>query len=262
METLISHSTGIYGILNTENGKWYVGQSVDIDHRIEQHKMLLRKGKHKNEHLQNSWIKRGEKAFAFVVLELCDVEELSEREIFWISKKNAFHDGYNKTKGGEGLRGWNAPKWYRLQRSEMYSGKNNPFFGRKHSDETRIKLRATHKGARHVNFGKRLSKETRHKIAVAHIGKTHSEETKQKLSKINKGKGPSAEARAKAAEYTSSPNNPQCKPVICLTTNERFFSAAEAARETGLDRSKISACCRGERKSTKGTTWIFEEQEE
>lgn len=255
-----SNNSGIYGILNTESGKWYVGQSVNISQRIDQHKTLLRTGVHKNRHLQSAWNKRGEGAFLFVVLECCDVDSLTEREIFWIKEKNSLCGGYNKTKGGEGLRGWNAPEWYRRQRSEMYSGENNPFYGKKHSARTLAKLRETHRGERHVNYGKHLSEETRSKISAAHIGMKHSEETKKKLSEMNKGKPPSANALKKAAEFTSSERNPKCRPVICLTTNERFFSAAEAARVTGIDRSKISACCRGERKSTKGTAWMFAQE--
>lgn len=262
MTEMNNRRAGIYGILNVESGKWYIGQSVDIDRRIEQHKTLLRNGKHQNKHLQSAWNKRGEDAFLFPVLELCDVDYLNERESFWITEKDAFHAGYNKTTGGEGLRGWVAPEWYKQQRSEMYSGEKNPFYGRKHSTETRKKLSGSHAGSCHVNYGKHLSKETRRKISLAHIGMKHSDETRQKLSLANKGKGPSELARKKAAMYTASENNPQCKPVICLTTNERFFSAAEAARKTGLERSKISACCRGDRKSTKGTTWKFAEMEE
>lgn len=249
--------TGIYGIENAESHKWYVGQAADICRRFNQHKTLLRNGKHKNRHLQNAWNKLGEGAFSFRILETCSVDELSDRERFWIQEKNSFIGGYNKTEGGEGLRGWNAPEWYREERSRMYSRENNPFYGRKHTEETRAKLRETHRGSRHVNYGKQLSKETRAKISAAHTGMKCSEETKRKLSQINKGKPLSDYAMKRYVEFATSEENPICKPVICVTTNERFFSAAEAARKMGLQRSKISACCRGERKTHKGTEWKF-----
>lgn len=256
MQTM-SKTVGIYGIFNTESKKWYVGQSVDIAHRFEQHRTLLKNGKHQNEHLQNAWNKRGEGAFSFVILEVCDVQELSAKEMAWIKEKNSLFGGYNKTKGGEGLRGWIAPTWYRELRSQMYAGEKNPFYGKKHTETTRAKLRATHAGERHRNYGKHLPKETREKISASHIGFKHTEETKAKLSAINKGKPPSKYALKKAAEFNSSERNPRCIPVVCITTGERFFSASEAARIKGLERTKISACCRGERKSTKGTMWRF-----
>ena len=249
--------TGIYGILNIESGKWYVGQAVDIHKRWHDHTYLLNKGEHKNKHLQNAWNKRGEGAFLFRILEECPASELNDREKFWIATKDSHANGYNKTDGGEGIKGWTAPDWYRKQKSEANAGEKNPFYGRKHSEETRAKLRATHAGQRHVNYGKHLSEETKAKISTAHTGMKCSDETRRKLSELNKGKAPSADALRKAAQKNMSADNPLCRPVICLTTNERFFSAAEAARVTGLERTKISACCRGERKSTKGTTWKF-----
>lgn len=249
--------TGIYGIKNVESNKWYIGQAVDIHKRWSDHKHLLNNGKHYNRHLQNAWNKWGASAFLFVVIEECHASKLNDREKYWIEVKDSHSNGYNKTDGGEGLKGWTVPDWYRKQKSEANLGEKNPFYGRKHSEETRKKLRETHAGPRHVNYGKHLSEETRRKISVSHMGMTHSEETKRKLSEAGRGKSPSIEARMKASQKNRSENNPLCKPVICLTTNERFFSAAEAARITGLERSKISACCRGERKSTKGTTWKF-----
>lgn len=250
--------TGIYGIYNSVSRKWYVGQSADIIRRFEQHKTLLRNGKHQNKHLQSAWNKHGEDAFCFEILEICSTDELSDREISWIAEKDAFSSGYNNTKGGEGLRGWNAPEWYRKQRSEMYSGEKNPYYGKKHSEETRRKLSESHTGERHVNFGKHLSAETRQKISNAHKGMHHSDGTKKKLSEMNKGKSPTEAALKKAAQFTSSELNPKCTPVICQTTGIRYHSAAEAARQTGLNRSKISACCRGERKTTGGMAWKFE----
>ena len=249
--------TGIYGIENKESGKWYVGQASDIHKRWNDHKWLLINGKHKNKHLQSAWNKRGEGAFVFHILELCDANALNEREKYWIKIKDAQINGYNKTAGGEGLKNWDAPEWYRRQRSQMYAGEKNPFYGRKHTEETRAKLRETHRGERHVNYGKHLSEETRAKISAAHTGMKHSEETRKKLSEMNKGNPFPRSAIEKSRKKAMSPENHLCRPVVCITTNEWYFSASEAARKTGLDRSKISACCRGDRKTTKGTAWQF-----
>ena len=66
------------------------------------------------------------------------------------------------------------------------SGKNNPFYGKKHSRKTRIKMSKNHvniSGKNNPNYGKIVSNETRNKMSKAHIGKQLSEETKYKMSK-------------------------------------------------------------------------------
>ena len=95
---------GIYEILNTVNGKRYIGQSVDIYDRWRTHKSALNKGKHTNSHLQASWSLYGEKSFKFSILEECSREALQEREKFYISKYQSYKGkcGYNATIGGDG----------------------------------------------------------------------------------------------------------------------------------------------------------------
>lgn len=102
-----------------------------------------------------------------------------------------------------------------------------------------------------------FQKKPAKKISESHKGMRHSEETKRKLSEINKGKKKAKEAVEKMRKYMSSDKNPQCKPVRCIETGTIYFSAAEAARQTGLERSKISAVCRGERKTHGSLSWEF-----
>lgn len=47
--------------------------------------------------------------------------------------------------------------------SELYAGENNPFFGKKHSEETKLKFkdRPSKKGVDNPNFGKKWSEERR-----------------------------------------------------------------------------------------------------
>ena len=73
------------------------------------------------------------------------------------------------------------------------SGTNNPFYGRKHSEETKKKIGKVHKG-------KKLSEETKKKLSEAHKGKKLSEETRNKMSKAQTGKKHSEETRKKMSE--------------------------------------------------------------
>lgn len=48
---------GIYIIKNSENGKVYIGQSVDVEYRICNHFSKLRYNRHDNEYMQRAYNK-------------------------------------------------------------------------------------------------------------------------------------------------------------------------------------------------------------
>ena len=75
---------GIYKITNTVNNKCYIGQSTNLIKRIQKHIKTLLKGTNRNEHLQNAYNKYGTGNFTIEIIEECTVENLDEREIFWI----------------------------------------------------------------------------------------------------------------------------------------------------------------------------------
>ena len=54
-----------------------------------------------------------------------------------------------------------------------------------------------------------------------------------------------------------SHTNGNTKPVLCLTTNERFTSVTDAAEAYSIDKTGISAACRGKLKTYKGKKWCF-----
>nr|DAU04495.1 MAG TPA: intron associated endonuclease [Caudoviricetes sp.] len=99
---------GIYKIENKVNGKVYIGQSIDIKIRWYNHRKELNGNRHHNEHLQNAWNKYGESQFIFNIIEECTVENIDEREIYWINYYNATNGkcGYNMTLGGQGIHGY------------------------------------------------------------------------------------------------------------------------------------------------------------
>jgi group I intron endonuclease len=74
------HVSGIYVIVNTKNGKVYVGQAVDFKGRKNEHWRSLNNNTHKNRHLQAAWNKYGSKVFKFKTLEYCDIDQLDIRE--------------------------------------------------------------------------------------------------------------------------------------------------------------------------------------
>jgi group I intron endonuclease len=81
----------------------YIGQSNKLETRWLHHRKTLRKNKHFNEHLQNSFSFYGETNFDYKIIEECKEEELNDREVYWIDYFNTTNKqhGYNLTTGGK-----------------------------------------------------------------------------------------------------------------------------------------------------------------
>jgi group I intron endonuclease len=184
----LSNKCGIYGIKNSENGKWYIGQSVRMMRRKTAHFVDLRCGRHGNEYLQRAFLKYGEQCFEFHIIEEGIPESvLDVRERAWIEyyKSNDRDHGYNLDSGGQGS-------------------------GRHHSEETKAKISC-------ANSGRKWTKEQRERFSRVCIGRKPSEDTRRKLSESHKnsqackdwykrmgaqlkGRKESPESRAKKAE--------------------------------------------------------------
>ena len=87
---------GIYCITNLINGKQYVGQSVDIEKRMNEHIHS-----DSNSKIHQAIMKYGVKNFRFEPLIRCSPEELDEQEVKFIRLLNTYENGYNQTRGGQ-----------------------------------------------------------------------------------------------------------------------------------------------------------------
>ena len=150
--------SGIYEIVNTVNGKRYVGSAVDFAHRWQAHLRQLRKGEHHSRHLQRAWTKHGEDAFEFRRLLECTREEL-------IAKEQAAID--------------------RLLPEYNISRTAGSTLGVRYTEEARRKLSASRIGKRK---GEKQSHEHVEKRAAQHRGKKRSEETRRKIAEKAKGR--------------------------------------------------------------------------
>jgi group I intron endonuclease len=79
-------SSGVYQILCKPTGKIYIGSAVNFPARWSHHRNSLRRGVHRNIHLQNAWDKYGEESFEFSVLEFVERIDLLRAEQAWIDK--------------------------------------------------------------------------------------------------------------------------------------------------------------------------------
>lgn len=93
----------IYYISNAVNDKLYVGKTTySLKKRFQGHCRDSRKTHREHRPLYRAMKKYGEDKFSIHLLEEVDVEQLEEREAYWIAKLNTYHNGYNATRGGDG----------------------------------------------------------------------------------------------------------------------------------------------------------------
>lgn len=171
---------GIYMIYCAADDKCYIGQSVNINSRIGQHKRELRGNKHHNSYLQAAWNKHGAESFSFAALENCDRDQLNKREEFWVCSIDRDHlfnlgdvgKGYPRTaehrrKVSESLKGIVFSEERLRRMSEAKKGK----------PATPEKMRQLLEGsARFAAAGGRkamCTPEVRAKMSAAHKGKQH-----------------------------------------------------------------------------------------
>lgn len=143
-------------------------------------------------------------------------------------------------------------EWKTTDRRYGYNVENGGNANKEIRYETRQKLSKSNKG--HVPWikGKRHSLESKIKNRNKHLGKQawnkgikFSEESKNKMSK------------SKKELYKTGWLPSNTKKVVCIQTNQVFNSSHEAARILGLNRSHITSCCTGNRKSTGGYNFKY-----
>jgi group I intron endonuclease len=97
---------GIYKFTNRITGESYIGQSTNIKRRYNQHKTRSQSQKD-NKTIENTYFHRmiryyGFENFDFKIIEECEVDELKDKEIYYIAKyQTRYPKGYNITAGGD-----------------------------------------------------------------------------------------------------------------------------------------------------------------
>lgn len=180
----------IYRITCVENGKFYIGSTMNKAQRWARHRKDLRAGNHPNKNMQASWSKYGEAAFLFeVVEEVSDVTLLLMVEQRYLDKVAGKEDCFNWAKyAGAPMRG--------------RSGADTPNYGKKLSPEAKAHLSNINSGDKHPNWGKKLAPETVAKItetnkAYPHKDRKHTPEAIAKIAAASLGRPCSEETRAK-----------------------------------------------------------------
>lgn len=243
----------IYCYTNKVNNKKYVGQicrkAKTLKHRHNEHISNSYNTKRQHDYnmpFHNAIRKYGIENFTFEVLKVCNnSQECDYWEKYYIENLNTLssnNNGYNLSSGGsngnvfkgkteEEIKEW-KDKISKTLTGKM-SGENNPFYGKKHTEETKEKMKKNHKKLEGKNsplYGTHLS-----------------EERKQQMSEERKGA-----------------NNYCAKKIIQYNKDMEIIKIwdyiKEASDSLNIAGTSISACCRGKRKTAGGFIWRYYEE--
>ena len=201
---------GIYKI-TSPSGRIYIGQSININKRFKRYKQLDCKSQLI---LYKSLIKYGYSNHTFEVIELCNEDQLNERERY-------FQDVYDVT-GSNGLN-------CQLTTTNTKSGK--------HSEETKNKMSSSHTGKKHTE-------ETKNKMRVACVGRRPSKKAIDKASIANKGNTYNL-GRVASEDTKKKISISKSKVVICTVTNKTFIGVRAAAEFLEIPRATLKGKLNG-----------------
>lgn len=217
---------GIYKITNTINNKCYIGQSRDIEARWTKHLSVYRCASTPECELYRAFKKYDIEAFKFEVIEECQIEELNDREIYWIEYYDSFNSGYNMTLGGEACNGTNDKKVYQYTISGDFVAE----------------YKSAHEAARALN------------IQFTNICKVCRGERKTA--------GGFGWSYTKAESIEPIKTKRLGDGTVLQFTKEGEFiaeysSAKEAWRQTGINDTTIGLVCKGRGKTAGGFVWKY-----
>lgn len=158
------------------NNKCYIGQTVkSLNARKSLHFNQTKNGSKNAFH--NALRKYNNLNIIWEILEVCvSKEQLNIRETYWINHFNSTApNGYNLTFGGDS----------RLHTQESKNKLSASKKGKQpHSDEFYKNLGIKQTGKNNPFYGKTHNEETKNKISQSNLGRKHSLEHKKKISKI------------------------------------------------------------------------------
>jgi len=124
-------TSGIYKIINTLNGKYYIGSSEFVTNRLGNHRRKLERNTHSNKHLQAAWNLYGSTFFDFRLVEVIPTDKLIEVEQKYLDV--GFEEG-------------NLYNFNREANRTVLRGEQASMFGKHHTLEQRKKWSEMRRG--------------------------------------------------------------------------------------------------------------------
>lgn len=181
----------VYVIHNLLNNKIYVGKTKNLKRRWSSH-LSFAKGNITNQYIHKAIRKYGSNNFVFsLIQELFNETECNKAEQYWINYFNSRNSkyGYNLTDGGDGSYGRQQTIATRLKISEAKTGtmigKDNSFYGRTHTIETKNIISGKNTGLKRTDEFKKERSNSMLGKSNHFYGKNHTDETLYKISGEN-----------------------------------------------------------------------------
>jgi group I intron endonuclease len=152
-------SCGVYAIINRHNGKLYIGSSVRIENRWQDHLRLLQEGNHHNYYLQAIFTKYGKDNLEFKIIETCKKDCLKEREQYFMYRYNSTNSecGYNISLDATApMRGREKTE----KQKEVFRLLQEKLSQKGHSEETKKRMGTSH--LKYSHFVDEWKEEIRH----------------------------------------------------------------------------------------------------
>jgi len=203
--------TGIYLWTHKESNKMYIGSAIDLSKRLSNYYSLGYLTRYSNSIICNALYSHGYSKFSLTIMEFIDTSNLNKDEIkkLILEKEQFYLDSfkpeYNILRIAGNLLGYKHSKETIAKMSIAKSGKKNPLYGRT--------------GVNSHLFGKTLSEETRKKLSIVNKNKKYKQETLDKISLALTG---SNNFQSKKVFLYSSEN-----PLILHKEFETYTSTAE-----------------------------------
>ena len=213
-----------------------------------------------------------------------------------LAKKGAKHYNYGKKQSKERIRNRSLKNSIKVDQYDLKGNFIKTFNSKKeaaqfcnllnssHISQVCIGKRRTSGGYRWAHHGqpphiipkrtRKQSEETRQKLSKANKGKVLSKEHRKKISQANKGRVLSEQTKAKmkeslkirfsSKEYCQKLAETKYKKVDQYTLDGLFIQSFDAVviaeKITGVSKNGISRVCRGERKTSGGYRWAYHGQ--
>lgn len=101
----------IYLITNDINSKVYIGQTIQtLNKRFNGHCCYSKSDRSASMYIKRAIHKYGRDKFHIHLLEECPIDNLNDREKYWINYYNSYNTGYNLTLGGQDSNYFNLHK--------------------------------------------------------------------------------------------------------------------------------------------------------
>ncbi|PHL10690.1 NUMOD3 domain-containing DNA-binding protein [Enterococcus faecium] len=216
----------IYKITFLKTGKFYIGQTCNLNKRKKRHLEELRLNKHHSIYFQRAYNKYGgtNSDFLFEVLfESKNKKEIDKEEERLILE--TYHVNYNVSKKASGgdltsyhpnyekivqkHKEYKFPEERKIEYAKKFRGKNNPNYGKNHKGNPNFKW---------------------------------TDERKKKMSELNKGKILSEETKLKISESKKGTQSHNSKKVLCYGIE--YPSASKAGLALNCSHKTILKYCR------------------